>query len=96
VVIPVAPAFSEYAENVAKQLEEAGFRASADVSDDRMNAKIRYHQSQKVPYMLIVGENEVEAGAVSYRTRTNERANGIPFEDFKAYLRDKVETKAEI
>ncbi len=96
VVIPVAPAFSEYAENVAKQLKEAGFRASADLSDDRMNAKIRYHQSQKVPYMLIVGENEVEAGAVSYRTRTNERANGVPFDDFKAFLQEKVESKAEL
>ncbi|MFW6251290.1 MAG: threonine--tRNA ligase, partial [Alkalispirochaetaceae bacterium] len=96
VVIPVAPAFSEYAENVAKELKAAGFRASADLSDDRMNAKIRYHQSQKVPYMLIVGENEVEAGAVSYRTRTNERANGVPFEEFKQFLREKTETKAEL
>ncbi|MFP4536462.1 MAG: aminoacyl--tRNA ligase-related protein, partial [Spirochaetaceae bacterium] len=96
VVIPVAPAFSEYAENVAQELRAAGFRASADLSDDRMNAKIRYHQSQKVPYMLIVGENEVEAGAVSYRTRTNERANGVPFEEFKQFLREKTESKAEL
>ena len=96
VVIPVAAAFNEYAGNVAEQLKAAGFRVKADLSDDRMNAKIRYHQSQKVPYMLIVGENEAEAAAVSYRTRTNERVNGVPFEEFKAFLEEKVEAKAEI
>ncbi|MFP4551879.1 MAG: aminoacyl--tRNA ligase-related protein, partial [Spirochaetales bacterium] len=94
VTIPVAPAFNDYAESVAAKLKEHGFRVEADLSDGRMGAKIRYHQSQKVPYMLILGENEQEAGAVSIRPRTGDQVNGVPFDDFVAMLIEKVESKS--
>ncbi len=96
VVIPVAPAFADYAAGVADELFRAGFRAEADLADDRMNAKIRLAQSAKVPCMVIVGENEAQAGAVSLRTRTGERSSGIPLSDFVAMLHEKVATKALI
>jgi threonyl-tRNA synthetase len=95
-VIPVAPTFNDYAAQVASELQDAGFRAEAALGDERMNAKIRDAQNQKIPYMLIVGENEQEAGQVSYRTRKGEKQHGIAREDFVAFLKDKVDSKAEI
>jgi threonyl-tRNA synthetase len=95
-VIPVAPTFNDYAAQVASELQDAGFRAEAALSDERMNAKIRDAQNQKIPYMLIVGENEQEAGQVSYRTRKGEKQHGLSREEFVAFLRDKVDSKAEI
>ena len=84
VTIPVAPAFNDYAKDVAKKLSAEGFRAEADLSDGRMGAKIRYHQSKKVPYMLILGEKEEEAGAVSVRPRKGDQINGVGFDEFIA------------
>ena len=55
--------------------------AEADLSDSRMGAKIRYHQSQKVPHMLILGEKEAEAGTVSIRPRRGDQVNGVPFDE---------------
>jgi len=95
-VIPVAPAFNDYAEKISGSLRAAGFRAEADLSTDRMNAKIRNAQQQKVPYMLIVGENEEKAGEVSYRTRTGERRNGVALNEFVAFLKEKVGNKEVI
>ena len=96
VVIPVAPAFNDYASEVKKELASAGFRVDADLSNDRMNAKIREAQTQKVPYMLILGESEQEARQVSLRTRAGDKENGIPLEDFRERMRMKVDTKAEL
>ncbi|MBU8914193.1 MAG: threonine--tRNA ligase [Spirochaetales bacterium] len=96
VTIPVAPAFNDYAAAIAAELTAAGFRAEPDLSDSRMGAKIRHHQAQKVPYMLILGEKEQEAGAVSIRPRTGEQVNGVPKDEFFAMLTDKVKTRAEI
>ncbi len=78
VVIPVAPAFAGYAKEVADELVREGFRAEVDSSDNRMNAKIRNAQALKIPYMLVVGEKEQAAKAVSVRLRTGEQANGVP------------------
>ena len=82
VTIPVAPAFNDYAKDVAAKLRKEGFRVDADLSDGRMGAKIRHHQSQKVPYMLILGEKEQEAGAVSIRPRKGDQVNGVAFDEF--------------
>lgn len=84
VTIPVAPAFNEYASEVAAKLRKEGFRVESDLSDSRMGAKIRHHQSQKVPYMLILGEKELESGAVSIRPRSGDQENGVPFDEFVA------------
>ncbi len=94
VTIPVAPAFNEYAQQVADALRLAGFRVESDLSDSRMGAKIRYHQSQKVPYMLILGENEQADGMVSIRPRTGEQINGIPLDEFVSTVTGIVESKS--
>lgn len=96
VVIPVAPAFNDAASDLSGKLRAEGIRASADLSDDRMNNKIRKHQAQKVPYMLILGQQEVESGTVSVRTRKNDRSDGVPFAEFQAMLREKIASYAEL
>jgi len=68
-VIPVSEKFLDYAGSVAAKLSAAGLRAEADRSNEKLGAKIRQAQLDKVPYMLIVGEKEVEAGNVSLRKR---------------------------
>jgi threonyl-tRNA synthetase len=94
VVIPVAPAFNDYAGEIARRLKLADFRAEADLSDSRMNAKIRSAQAQKVPYMLVVGGNEQAASAVSVRTRSGEQMNNMPLEEFVKFLGEKAAAKA--
>ncbi len=93
VVIPVAPAFNDYAAEVEQSLNDAGIRATADLGDQRMNAKIRYAQTQKVPYMLVVGEKEQEAKAVSIRTRSGDQENGVQVSEFVQRVRTKIENK---
>jgi len=77
IVIPIADRHNAYAEEVVAKLQAAGIRAEADVSNDRMNAKIRKAQLEKIPYMLILGDAEVEAGTVSLRTRAGEKQNNV-------------------
>lgn len=90
-VIPVAAAFDEYAKKVASDLKAAGLRTEIDLSDSRMNAKIRDAQNQKIPYMLIIGEKEKAEGAVSVRLRTGKQTNGVPFSDFLSMVSEKIE-----
>ena len=90
VVIPVAPAFNDYAQKVAASLEDAGFRVQADLGNDRMNAKIRLAQTQKTPYMLVVGEKEAADNAVAVRFRDGRQQQVMKLEEFTAYLQDKV------
>lgn len=82
VMIPIADRHIEYANQVAKQLRDAGLRVEVDESGNRMNAKIRDAQNQKVPYMLIIGDREVEAGEVSLRLRTEEDLGAISVDAF--------------
>jgi threonyl-tRNA synthetase len=89
-VIPITDGQNEYAEGIAKQLKDAGVRASADLSSERMNAKIRNAQLMKVPYMLVVGNNELEAGTVSLRVRDGSRKNDLQLADFIAQVKDKI------
>ncbi|MGW6375916.1 threonine--tRNA ligase [Rhodococcus sp. NPDC055112] len=79
--IPVAEAFEEHLFDVVAKLKAAGVRAEVDVSDDRMQKKIRNHTTQKVPFMLLAGERDVEAGAVSFRFRDGTQINGIAVAD---------------
>ena len=80
-VIPVAEAFDDYAAEIAGQLKAAGFRAETDLSDDRMNAKIRNAQKSKIPCMLILGDKEKESATVSIRYRDGRQINGIAVRD---------------
>jgi len=76
--IPIAAAHVPYLEQVAARLAEQGIRVEVDDSDDRMQKKIRTAQRQKVPYMLLAGDDDVAAGAVSFRYRSGEQKNGVP------------------
>jgi threonyl-tRNA synthetase len=93
-VIPVAAAFDEYAKKVVADLRGSGIRARADLSDSRMNAKIRDAQGQKVPYMLVVGQKEADDSAVSIRTLDGRQENGVKLADFKARVLEKIATRA--
>ncbi|HKS70728.1 MAG TPA: threonine--tRNA ligase, partial [Ktedonobacterales bacterium] len=85
VVIPISDErHGEYAERVRAALEAAGLRAEVDLRKERMNAKVRDAQLQKVPYMLVVGDKEAEAGTVSLRLRTNENLGAVPLDQFIA------------
>jgi threonyl-tRNA synthetase len=81
-VIPITDDQNDYAGRVATLLSDAGVRASADLGGDRMNAKIREAQLKKVPYMLVVGEQEVAGGTVSVRRRDGSRENDVPVTRF--------------
>jgi threonyl-tRNA synthetase len=81
-LIPIANRHSEYAHDVASRLRARGVRVEVDASDDTMGARIRRRQLLKVPYMLVVGDREVESGSVSVRRRTGEEMPGVPADDF--------------
>ncbi|HVO37468.1 MAG TPA: threonine--tRNA ligase [Spirochaetia bacterium] len=91
--IPVASAFVGYAEEVVRTLRSRGVRAEIDRGDDRMNAKIRNAQNQKIPYMLILGEKEQSGKSVSVRSRSGEQKNLIPLPDFLASIEEEVQPK---
>jgi threonyl-tRNA synthetase len=96
VAIPVADAFSDYLADVVKALKAAGIRAELDASDDRMQKKVRNAQMQKIPYMLIAGEEDQKAGAVSFRYRNGEQKNGIPLADAIAEISEAVRTRTQV
>ena len=93
-VIPIADRHQPYADGVAKTLREAGFRVEVDARSERMNAKIRHAQMQKVPYMLVAGDREVEAGTVAVRVRTGEDLGALPLAAFIERIEGERETKA--
>jgi threonyl-tRNA synthetase len=93
VVIPIADRHIEYAAGVRDELTAAGLRAEVDDRSERMQAKLRDAQEQKVPVMLIVGDRDVEAGAVSPRLRTGDSMQGVPLGEFVADLRRRVESR---
>ncbi|MFN8147484.1 MAG: threonine--tRNA ligase [Candidatus Nanopelagicales bacterium] len=76
--IPITDGHVDYLQDVAAQLRAQGIRVEIDTSDDRMQKKIRNAQKQKVPYMLIAGDDDVAAGAVSFRYRDGSQKNGVP------------------
>jgi threonyl-tRNA synthetase len=79
--IPVAEAFNDYLAEVVREMKRVGIRADIDASDDRMQKKIRNAQTEKIPFMLIAGEEDQKAGAVSFRYRNGEQKNGIPIKE---------------
>ncbi len=93
--IPIAEPHVAYLDDVAARLREQGIRVEVDASDERMQKKIRNAQKQKVPYMLIAGDDDVAAGAVSFRFRDGSQRNGVPVDDaiaeIVAAVRDRVQ-----
>lgn len=93
--VPVADAFDDYLKDVVAQLRAQGIRAEIDLSDDRFGKKIRNAATQKVPFVLIAGGEDAEAGAVSFRYRDGRQENGVPvaeaIERVVAAVRDRVQ-----
>ena len=83
-VLPISDKFADYAETVSGTLKDAGFRVGVDASNERLNAKIKVAQEEKVPYMLIVGGKDKDAGTVSVRHRTEGDQGAVPLDDFIA------------
>jgi threonyl-tRNA synthetase len=95
-IIPIADRHNEYARQVFDQLRKAGLRAEIDARAERMNAKIRDAQLQKVPYMLVVGDKEQAAETVAVRLRTEEDLGSRPLAEFVAMARSAVAEKREL
>ncbi len=94
--IPVAGEFVPYLEEVAAKLRAHGVRVEVDASDDRMQKKIRNHTKEKVPYMLIAGGEDRDAGAVSFRMRDGSQDNGIPVDDAVERILEAIRTKVQV
>jgi threonyl-tRNA synthetase len=94
--IPVADTFADYLGDVMTQMRKAGIRAELDGSDDRMQKKVRNAQMQKIPFMVIAGEEDQKAGAVSFRYRNGEQKNGIPIADAIAEIKTVVAERTQV
>jgi threonyl-tRNA synthetase len=94
--IPVAERHVGYLEDVAARMRAAGLRVEVDDSDDRMQKKIRNAQLQKVPFMVIAGDSDVEAGAVSFRFRDGHQDNGVPVEEAVARVARAVGDRVQV
>jgi len=94
--IPIADAHVPYLEKVAARLREHGIRVEVDDSADRMQKKIRNAQRQKVPFMLLAGDDDVAAGAVSFRYRSGEQKNGVPVDDAVAEIVRAVADRVQV
>jgi threonyl-tRNA synthetase len=96
VAIPIAERHDDYLRGVADRLRAHGVRVEVDVSDDRMQKKIRNAQTHKVPFMLIAGDRDVEEGAVSFRYRSGDQDNGVPVADAVTRIVDAVERRVQV
>jgi len=94
--IPVAEAFTPYLSDVISQMRKAGLRVELDASDDRMQKKVRNAQLNKIPFMVIAGEEDQNAGAVSFRYRNGEQKNGIPVADAIAEIKRIVSERTQV
>lgn len=94
IVIPIAERHNEAAEAIVQQLKKAGIRAEADTRSQPMQAKVRDHTLQKVPYLAIIGDTEINSNTVSLRSRHGENLKDIRLDDFLARLANEIETKA--
>ncbi len=94
VVIPITDNHIAYAQEVSRDLKANGLRVEVDSSKSRMNAKIRNAQLQKVPFMLVVGDREMESGSVAVRTRDNEDRGAIALEAFREQALALIESKS--
>ncbi len=93
-ILPITDRVAEYADQVAAALDQAGLRVEVDHRNEKIGYKIREAQMQKIPYMLVIGDKEAEAGAVAVRTRTGEDLGAVPLADFIAKATEEVESKA--
>jgi len=94
--IPVADPFADYLGDVISQMKKSGIRAELDSSDDRMQKKVRNAQIQKIPFMIIAGEEDMKAKAVSFRYRNGDQKNGVPIATAIAEIKDAISTRIQV
>ena len=94
VMIPISERHADYANKIAERLNAAGVRVHVDARNEKMNAKIREHALQKVPFLLVVGDKEAEAGKVNVRTRGKEKTEDMAAEEFVARIRKLIAEKS--
>ncbi|MCU1296697.1 MAG: Ser-tRNA(Thr) hydrolase / threonyl-tRNA synthetase [Acidobacteriaceae bacterium] len=94
VMIPIAERHVDYANKVARQLKEIGVRVEVDGRNEKMNAKIREHAMQKVPFLLVVGDKEAEAGKVNVRTRGKEKTEDVQAADFVEKIKGLIASRS--
>jgi threonyl-tRNA synthetase len=94
--IPVADAFAPYLQEIVNQMRAEGIRAEIDLSDDRMQKKVRNAQMEKIPFMLIAGEEDQTNGAVSFRFRDGTQKNGIPAKDAIAEIMQTIKDRKQV
>jgi threonyl-tRNA synthetase len=93
-LVPISERHHDYAHKVEKELKAAGLRVEIDERNEKMNGKIRDFANQKTPYILVFGDKEQEAGAVSVRTRAKGDQGSMPLADFIAKAKSLVETQS--
>ena len=93
-VMPITDRVNDYAENLAEKLSALGLRVETDLRNEKIGYKIREAQLQKIPYMLVVGDKEAEAGTVSVRTRTGVDLGAMPVDEFIAKISEEISTMA--
>jgi len=93
VILPIAERHQEYAEKVAAAVAGAGVRFEVDSSNETLGKRIRNSQKQKLPYMLILGDQEAESGCVSVRHRSGHEEKGVPLAEFVGRISAEIETR---
>ncbi|MGM1030064.1 MAG: threonine--tRNA ligase [Actinomycetota bacterium] len=94
--VPVAADYADYLDDIARQLRAKGVRIEVDRSDERMQKKIRTHTLMKVPFQLIAGEKDRDAGSVSFRFRDGTQDNGVPVDEAIRRIVEAIETRAHV
>jgi len=94
VVLSIAERHADYAQQVAEALRRQGFRVETDLRNEKINYKIREHSVHKIPYLLVVGDQERESGGVAVRARGNLNLGSMPLDGFIARLREEIERKS--
>jgi threonyl-tRNA synthetase len=94
--IPVAEAFTPYLSKIVEGMRKLGIRAEIDASDDRMQKKIRNAQSEKIPFMIIAGEQDQSANSVSFRYRNGEQKNGVPIDAAIKEIRAAIDQRRQV
>jgi threonyl-tRNA synthetase len=93
-VLPITDRINDYAERIAKNLKEAGFRVETNLKSDKIGAKIRDAQINKVPFMIVLGDKELEENKIAVRERTRGDLGAMPLEEFIEMARRLKETRA--
>jgi len=93
-IIPITDSHNEYARQLEQEMRAAGIRAEADLGQDRMNAKIRSAQLLKIPYMAVVGDQEVSTRTIALRRRDGSRQNDVPVEAFIEQVKERIRTRS--